>query len=77
MSPDEALREPRLHHQGAPDEVAVRGLDEGTRSALAARGHLLREQPFMGHVQAIEVRDEAPRLRAGSDPQKGGTPAGE
>lgn len=75
--PREAVEQPRVHHQGTPDVLRHEpGLDEATLRRLQARGHRVEEQKYGANVQLIRIRNEAPRLRAVSDPRKGGAPAG-
>lgn len=78
---NEAVAFPRVHHQGEPNVLEVETdhpLDEETRAALRARGHVLEEVGHSAVVQAIRIRhDGGPRLVAASDPRKGGRPAGE
>jgi len=73
----QAVSRPRLHHQWQPDEVLVEsGWDDpNTLEGLRERGHILKvtDKP-VGVVQAIVVKDG--RITAGSDPRKGGRPAG-
>ena len=51
---DAALALPRLHHGGAPDEVLLEPRVNGAvREGLAARGHVLRDVPALGRVNAF------------------------
>ena len=80
MDAGDAVAAPRIHHQGAPDALRVEKvapLDEAMQDALRARGHSIEPIHNVANVQAIEIR-RAPerRLRAASDPRKGGKPAG-
>jgi gamma-glutamyltranspeptidase/glutathione hydrolase len=80
MSAGEAVAAPRIHHQGVPDTLRVETvapLDSALRDALRARGHHIEPIHNVANVQVIEI-ERAPehRLRAASDPRKGGRPAG-
>jgi len=77
MHADEAVREPRLHHQWLPDAVYVE--THGPRSevleaAMRGLGHEIRERVDIGSVQLI--RRVPGGYQAVSDPRKGGEPAG-
>jgi len=73
--PRRAVTEPRLHHQWLPD---VLELDEGLQSRLAAelegRGHRVGRLERSSAVQAASRGEKG--LSGGSDPRKGGRPAG-
>ncbi len=80
MDPEAALGAPRVHHQGAPDELRVeREVPDDVREALRARGHTVVEVESLAVAQAIVVRGEgdARRVLAASDPRKGARPAGQ
>jgi gamma-glutamyltranspeptidase/glutathione hydrolase len=78
LHPTAAAAAPRLHHQADPDRVDGRDLPEAWTKELSARGHKLHVATFAAHVQAIRIGAPGPeRLRAGSDPHKGGEPRGE
>jgi gamma-glutamyltranspeptidase/glutathione hydrolase len=75
---EEAVLAPRIHHHWRPDVLAIEpGVPSAVRSGLEARGHVLREWPHQGSVQAVEVigEGEGRRIRAASDPRKGGLAA--
>jgi gamma-glutamyltranspeptidase/glutathione hydrolase len=77
MSPMQALVAPRLHHQAEPPLVDVRDLSPAQIGELTRRGHSVRESPWSAHVQLIRIGASGPsRLMPGSDPHKGGAPAG-
>ncbi|HVN84015.1 MAG TPA: gamma-glutamyltransferase [Candidatus Binatia bacterium] len=70
-----AIAAPRIHDQWVPDVLAVEpGIDGATRDALARRGHLIKEMPRMGAVQAIRV--DGGGLDGAADPRKGGAAVG-
>ncbi len=79
----EALGAPRVHHQGIPPELRVEEsvpLPEALQAELRALGHRIRPIGRVAVVQAVVLeRDEPGAVRAlwaGSDPRKGGRPAG-
>ncbi len=77
MPADEAVREPRLHHQWLPDAIYVETFgtrDRALDAELRARGHEIRERGDIGNVQLI--RRVPGGFQAASDPRKGGAPAG-
>ncbi len=80
MSPEAAVSAPRIHHQGAPEELRVeRDVPEDVRAALRARGHNVVEVESLAVAQAIVIRGEGAsrRVIAASDPRKGALPAGQ
>lgn len=62
---------PRIHHQYLPDVLQHESdaLDEATRKALEARGHVLREQQPWGNMQAVLWDRSRDRVEAASDPR--------
>jgi gamma-glutamyltranspeptidase/glutathione hydrolase len=79
-SPGEALARRRVHHQGIPRTLSYEeGMDDAMLAALRARGHELASTDHSANVQLIRITrsaDGTVRLLAGSDPRKGGIPAG-
>ena len=73
--PQPAVATPRLHHQWQPHTLF---LEEPLLSAagptLEQRGHRISRRDGVGNVQAVSRVDGA--LYGGSDPRKGGMPAG-
>jgi gamma-glutamyltranspeptidase/glutathione hydrolase len=80
MNASEAVAAPRIHHQGTPEALRVETIvpmDSALQDALRARGHQIEPIHNVANVQAIQVeRSPERRLRAASDPRKGGRPAG-
>lgn len=77
LHPSRAIVVPRLHHQAVPVTVDARDLPQATYDELVLRGHQMKPMGFAAHVQAIAIGGAgAERLRAGSDPHKGGEPRG-
>lgn len=75
LHPNLAIRAPRIHHQATPDVLKTTQLDGALQAELTARGHRVEELRSPAIVQAIAIGDDG-QLRAGSDPRKGGVPAG-
>jgi len=80
MTAGEAVRAPRIHHQGVPEALRVEKvapLDPALQDALRERGHRIEPIHNVATVQAIQIdRSRERRLHAASDPRKGGRPAG-
>lgn len=80
MDAGEAVAAPRIHHQGVPTSLRVEEvapLDPALQKALRALGHTIDPIHNIANVQAIQIeRLPERRLRAASDPRKGGRPAG-
>lgn len=76
MSLEDAMTSVRVHHQWQPDEVAFdQAPDESLADGLKRRGHVLADRRRSGVIQAIRV--DGGRMTGGSDPRKGGQPAGD
>jgi gamma-glutamyltranspeptidase/glutathione hydrolase len=77
MDAQAAVAAPRIHHQWLPDELRIEtfGFDEGTKKALAAKGHKLRETAGWGNAMAIVARPDGV-LEGGADPRGEGSAAG-
>ncbi len=66
MDIQQAVDQPRLHHQWMPDKLYLEpGFSPDTRALLAQRGHKLENITTVGSVEAIMV--ESPRTRAAGD----------
>jgi len=76
MSPQQAVSEPRFHHQWTPDVLQLdqHWEDSASLNALRLRGHQIGTITSESAVQMIRVTDDG--IRAASDPRKGGRPAG-
>lgn len=75
MDATTAVAAPRVHHQWTPAVLTVEpGIPALTRQALARCGHVVKEMPDMGAVQA--VRRTAGVFEGAADPRKGGDAAG-
>jgi gamma-glutamyltranspeptidase/glutathione hydrolase len=76
MSPQEALRSPRIHHQWIPDELSIeKTLPEETRALLARAGHQLHTVDSLG-VSQIILRTTTGEFIGGTDPRVHGKAAG-
>jgi len=55
MNAQEAVDQPRIHHQWLPDILAMeRGFSPDTLDLLRAKGHQIRLTNFIGEVAAIK-----------------------
>ena len=77
----QAIAAPRVHHQWLPDEIrtepGARGLPDGVRRALAARGHKIAPATRpMGDAQGILIEPETGVRVGASDPRGSGLAAG-
>jgi gamma-glutamyltranspeptidase/glutathione hydrolase len=76
MPVDQALAQPRFHHQWNPDQLRVeRALPRGVRRELARRGHNLKVVEQFGAVQAV-ASDKVTVFVGASDPRGEGDAAG-
>lgn len=75
MPPQKAVAAPRFHHQWVPNELLLEdGLFDRLRKPLAAKGHVVRRRDALSATQAAARTPQG--LLGGSDPRKGGRPAG-
>jgi gamma-glutamyltranspeptidase/glutathione hydrolase len=76
-TPADALAAPRIHQQWSPDELLVeRGLPDALQSALAARGHKLKEQGGLGVSQIVARSRDGKSFIGAADPRAGGDAKG-
>jgi gamma-glutamyltranspeptidase / glutathione hydrolase len=76
MSLDEALAQPRFHHQWNPDELQVeKALPEEMRGELTRRGHNLKVVERFGATQAV-LSDKTNIFIGAPDPRGEGKAAG-
>jgi gamma-glutamyltranspeptidase/glutathione hydrolase len=69
----EAVREPRIHHQGLPDRVlAEQKTPPELLAGLRARGHEVMLLPRIGHANCVEVDPRSGMLRAVADVERDG-----
>ena len=75
MSPEDAVAAPRFHHQWLPDELLLEGeLTAPLEEELKRLGHRVVVRGNLAAAQAAARSDEG--VAGGSDPRKGGRPAG-
>jgi len=67
----EAVDHPRIHDQWQPDLVLYEpGVAEAVRADLSRRGDLLKEDPLLGVIDAVELAPGASRAVAAVDHRK-------
>jgi gamma-glutamyltranspeptidase/glutathione hydrolase len=72
LAPAEAIAEPRIHEQGAPDILFVEPtLPQATVKGLAGMGYKLKVVHFFGAVNAIQIAPDG-TLKGAFDERKGG-----
>jgi len=77
MPIEQALAQPRFHHQWRPDELKIeRGVGEGVLAELRRRGHRVVEVNSIGAAQGMDLGQAKGRLEAASDPRLEGKAAG-
>jgi len=77
MSPQQALAQPRIHHQWSPDELMIeKTLSGKLQTELARRGHKLKELPSMGVSQIVARSPDGNGFVGAADPRVGGKAAG-
>ena len=75
MDPQAAVAAPRIHHQWQPDILRLEPeIPHDVRVGLKARKHLLKVGRAFSSTQAVTDGEDGPV--GGSDPRKGGRPAG-
>jgi gamma-glutamyltranspeptidase/glutathione hydrolase len=76
LDPEQAVAQPRVHDQAAPDMVLVEAnMRPKTNAALAQMGYRLKTVAELGAVNSIEIA--AGKLRGAFDQRKGGGVAGD
>ena len=77
MPIDEALAQPRFHHQWLPDELRIeKTVTDQVRRELERRGHKLKVMDSMGAAQAVAFDGAKKRLVGVPDPRGEGRAAG-
>lgn len=77
MSIDEALKQPRFHHQWQPDELRLeKTVKESVRRELARRGHTLRVIESIGAAQAVAMEIGRKQFTGVADPRTEGRAGG-
>jgi gamma-glutamyltranspeptidase/glutathione hydrolase len=75
MDPQAAVAAPRIHHQWQPDILRLEPeIPHDVRVGLKARKHLLQVGRAFSSTQAVTDGEDG--TVGGSDPRKGGRPAG-
>ncbi len=76
QSASQAVTSPRIHHQWVPDKVILsQEFSEHVAEGLQAKGHVIDRSSHYSAAQAVFCSPNG-ELSAGSDPKKGGVPAG-
>ena len=77
QTPQQAVAAPRIHQQWSPDELMFeKTLPQGVQSALAARGHRLKEMPVGSNSQIVARGADGRGFVGAADPRGGGSAAG-
>ncbi len=79
MDIQQAIGEPRFHHQWMPDEIYFEPFEFNvdTRTALEKMGHVFRQKPDeLGDAQGIAINPHNGMRYGGSDPRLGGAAVG-
>lgn len=74
LPPDEAVARPRIHHQWLPNILFAEPSVFEQTTTLSDRGHVVEKRSGIAATQAVSRKADG--LRGGSDPRKGGRPAG-
>jgi gamma-glutamyltranspeptidase / glutathione hydrolase len=75
LDPGQAVAEPRIHDQAAPDIVLIEtSMPSATTEALVLMGYKLKSVPELGAVNSIEIAPD--KLLGAFDHRKGGGVAG-
>jgi len=72
MNIQQAIDAPRIHHQWLPDEVVGEpfGFSSDTQRALAARGHTLAKQRYLGDAEGIMIEESTGMRLGATDPRR-------
>ncbi len=74
---DEALAQPRIHHQWQPDSLRIeKSMPKEIRDALKKLGHQLDEQTSVGASQVVGLGPNGKTLVGASEPRSGGISLG-
>ena len=77
MNPQQALLQPRIHHQWFPDELMIEdNLPAELQQALAKRGHKVKTFKSMGVSQIVARSPDGKGFSGAADPRANGTSAG-
>ena len=74
---DEALAQPRIHHQWQPNELRIeRAMPKEIQAALKKRGHHLDEKTDVGASHAVGLGPNGKSFVGASEPRAGGVSLG-
>lgn len=77
VSLEDALSQPRFHHQWSPDELRIEtAAADDLKKDLENRGHKLKSLPAIGTAQGIVWDEKAKQFRGAHDPRVPGKAAG-
>ena len=78
LNAQEAVDQPRFHHQWLPDRIDYeeRALVRDVTDALEAKGHTVETRGRIGDAQVIYVDPDTGIRMGGSDPRRGGAAVG-
>ncbi len=77
MTPQQALAQPRIHHQWSPDQLMIeRALPVKLQVGLARRGHKLKKMSSMGVSQIVARSPDGEGFVGAADPRADGNAAG-
>ncbi|XOV89146.1 MAG: gamma-glutamyltransferase [Pseudomonadota bacterium] len=78
MNAQQAVNNPRFHHQWLPDEIQYEAdaLVVDVQQALTQKGHALKERGLIGDAQVIYIDPATGERQGGADPRRGGAAVG-
>ncbi len=77
LTPEQALAQPRIHHQWYPNELMVEEkLPQDLQKALAGRGHKIKTLPSAGVSQIVTRSPDGQGFIGAADPRAGGNAEG-
>jgi gamma-glutamyltranspeptidase / glutathione hydrolase len=76
LDPEQALAQPRIHHQWSPDELMIEhSLPVGVQVGLSRRGHKLQRLPRMGVSPIVARSRDGGGFVGAADPRAAGSAA--
>jgi len=77
LTPDQAVRQPRIHHQWSPDELTVEsGLPHEIQANLSKRGHTVKVVGSASVSQIVARTPDGAGFLGAADPRAGGSADG-
>lgn len=78
MTPDEAVRQPRVHHQWLPDVLYLEAdrYDDAVIQRLVAYGYQVKERSAYGDLEMVMIDPVSGLMSGASDPRSGGAVVG-